>query len=88
MTTDTRCGKSWTGKRIEHCTVCHETFSGTSAGDKHRTGAHGKDRRCRTAEEMVDLGMEQNVRGVWTTGGDSPWSTRGGTEDEYLGETA
>ena len=74
-----RCGASWSGHRIEHCTVCHQSFSGTTAGDKHRTGEHGvKDgpnrRRCRTSDEMRDLGMAQNDRGIWTNGGESPWA--------------
>ena len=74
MTTDATCGKSWTGKRMEHCKVCHETFSSTIAGDKHRTGQHGIDRRCLTASEMDEKGLRRNARGVWTLGGTSPWS--------------
>lgn len=30
------CGKSWTGMKMEHCKVCHQTFNDTRAGDKHR----------------------------------------------------
>lgn len=76
-TTCTACGKSWGGLRAEHCTVCHETFSGTTAGDRHRTGDHavfvGPDRRrCLTADEMRDKGLEQNTKGIWTNGGDFP----------------
>jgi len=52
---------------------CHQTFTGTTAGDMHRTGDHaifeGTDRRrCLTADEMREKGMAQNDRGVWTTG--------------------
>jgi hypothetical protein len=75
MTTCT-CGKSWTGKRLEHCTVCHETFTGTSSGDKHRTGDYfPSTRRCLSHDEMRAKGMAQNARGVWTNGGTSPWAT-------------
>lgn len=74
MKTTCTCGKSWTGFRMEHCTVCHETFSGTTAGDKHRTGDHNtysgpSRRRCLSGAEMRKRGMEQNARGVWTNGG-------------------
>lgn len=79
-TANCACGARWTGLRIEHCTECHETFSGSTSGDRHRIGehhiTHGPDRRrCRTPEEMRKLGMEQNSRGQWTNGGTSPWST-------------
>ena len=74
-----QCGRSWSGLRPEHCKVCHQTFSGTTAGDKHRTGDHGvkegsNRRRCRTSDEMRDLGMAQNDRDIWTNGGESPWA--------------
>ena len=79
MTTCQRCGTSWSGLRLEHCTECHQTFTGTTAGDKHRTGKHDvwtgpERRRCRTADEMRDLGMRQNDRGHWGMGGTSPWA--------------
>lgn len=65
--------------RIEHCAACHQTFTGTSSGDRHRTGDHAislgpKRRRCLTPEEMRAKGMTQNARGQWTNGGTSPWA--------------
>lgn len=65
-----QCGATWTGLRIEHCNACHETFTGTSSGDKHRTGRYdtttGPDRRrCLSPSEMDDLGMARNKRGQW-----------------------
>jgi hypothetical protein len=79
MSAECRCGKTWTGLRIEHCTACHETFSGTTSGDRHRVGDSaiysGPDRRrCLTPDEMREKGMTQNARGVWTNGGTSPWA--------------
>ena len=69
------CGARWTGRRIEHCTECHETFTGSSSGDKHRVGEFVPDtRRCLTSDEMRAKGMEQNARGQWTSGGTSPWA--------------
>lgn len=54
------CGAAWSGTKIEHCTVCHKSFSSTAPGDMHRTGEHGvtegpNRRRCRTTEEMLEL---------------------------------
>lgn len=60
------CGKTWTGTQPEHCTVCHETFGGTRAGDLHRVGSYsapGDPRRCL---DPTDLGMSLNARGIWT----------------------
>lgn len=57
--------------------MCHQTFSGTSAGDMHETGEHGvregpNRRRCLTPDEMRALRthsgnprLVQNSRGVW-----------------------
>lgn len=86
MSTTCHCGATWTGYRIEHCTACHETFTGTTAGDKHRTGQHhlstGPDRRrCLTVEEMREKGMAQNARGQWTNGGTSPWVLANGDDE-------
>lgn len=75
--TNCKCGAKWSGHRIEHCPSCHETFTGTSAGDRHRTGDHalstGPDRRrCLSADEMRERGMRQNERGQWGNGGEMP----------------
>jgi hypothetical protein len=68
-----KCEATWTGSRIEHCTVCHETFTGATSGDMHRVGDHavfeGPDRRrCLSVEEMTEKGMTRNGRGQWTSG--------------------
>jgi hypothetical protein len=47
------------------CQGCKEYFNSTSAFDKHRVGEFGKDRRCRTTEEMTALGMGLNADGFW-----------------------
>lgn len=31
------CKARWTGTRVEHCASCHQSFTGTRAGDKHTT---------------------------------------------------
>lgn len=79
MRTTCRCGATWAGMRIEHCPACHETFTGTRAGDKHRTGDHAvfvgpERRRCLSPAEMTERGMVRNDRGVWTLGGVNPWA--------------
>lgn len=73
------CGATWTGAKMEHCAECHETFSGTRSGDRHRTGEHHifrgpLRRRCLTADEMRGKGMVQNERGVWVSKADSRYS--------------
>lgn len=68
-TTDIRCGAVWSGHRAEHCTICHETFSGSTTGDAHRVGPHDGNRRCLTGDELTALGLwaEPNQYGtpVW-----------------------
>ena len=85
-----RCGKSWRGMKLEHCMECHDTFTGSGSGDKHRTGTHGvlsgpDRRRCRTIPEMLAIGMAQNAFGHWMSsarkeGEESPESQ----EDECI----
>ncbi len=61
-----------TGKR-EHCSICHLTFSGGTAGDRHRVAAHVDHRgkrtsyrnRCMTADEMTAAGLVLGEDGVW-----------------------
>jgi len=47
------------------CQGCKEYFNSTFAFDKHRTGEHGKDRRCLTTAEMTAKGMDKNAAGFW-----------------------
>lgn len=49
------------------CQGCKEYFNSTLAFDKHRTGDHGKDRRCMTVEEMHAKKMLKNSDGFWIT---------------------
>lgn len=70
-----KCDSTIIGYRPEHCTVCHETFAGTVAGDMHRVGDHGvktgpNRRRCLTVDEMEAKGMKLGKLGYWTTGRD------------------
>lgn len=55
-----------TGQRNE-CPSCELFFNSNAAFDKHRTGDHGKDRRCMTVDEMLAKGMAQNATGWWVT---------------------
>lgn len=68
------CGDRIIGMKLEHCPMCHLTFTCTTAGDRHRVGSHGvtegpNRRRCLTPEEMLNGGMTRNTRGRWTSGG-------------------
>ena len=47
------------------CKGCMEYFNSTGAFEKHRTGQHGVDRRCRTPEEMIAKGFSLNAAGYW-----------------------
>ena len=47
------------------CPTCREYFNSNGAFDKHRTGSHGVDRRCRTPEEMQVKGMSLRKDGFW-----------------------
>lgn len=65
------CGATWHGFRVEHCTVCHQTFSGETTGNAHRVGPFnppGK-RRCLKPNKLTGLGLwiETNQYGteVW-----------------------
>ena len=54
------------GNRCQ-CAGCGLYFRSAHAFDKHRTGRHGIDRRCRTEDEMRAAGMVQNERGIWVS---------------------
>lgn len=47
------------------CAGCDELFNSTHAFEKHRTGEHGKDRRCMTRDEMLARGMVLGADGFW-----------------------
>jgi len=47
------------------CPGCGELFNSNSAFDKHRTGAHGVDRRCLTAQQMLTRGMVLGADRFW-----------------------
>ena len=55
-----------TGNRNQ-CQGCKQYFNSNTAFDKHRTGKHGVDRRCRTPQEMTEIGMLVNHAGFWIT---------------------
>ena len=49
------------------CPTCLEYFNSNKAFDKHRIGKHGLNRRCRSPEQMSELGMSLNSGGFWIT---------------------
>jgi hypothetical protein len=49
------------------CGACRELFKSTAGFDRHRTGSHGVNRRCRTPDEMTERGMSLNAKGYWIT---------------------
>jgi hypothetical protein len=65
------CGEPVSGN-AQHCACCHETFSGTAAGDRHRVGPQS-NRRCLSREEMQEKGLRKNARGVWAIASTGTW---------------
>jgi hypothetical protein len=53
------------GNKRNQCGSCSEYFNSIGAFEKHRTGQHGVNRRCRTTEEMTAIGMSLNKDGFW-----------------------
>lgn len=47
------------------CPGCSRLFNSSHAFDKHRTGEHGKDRRCMSVDEMTARGMVLGADGFW-----------------------
>ena len=62
------CGKTLRGTKVEHCTVCCETFGTTRAGDSHRKGEY-PDRSC---VDPATLGLHLDAGGVWRLPGSYP----------------
>jgi hypothetical protein len=58
--------KLLTGNRNQ-CQSCKQYFNSNTPFDKHRTGEYGVNRRCRTPEEMLSLGMSLNADEFWVT---------------------
>lgn len=72
MSASCRCGATWGGHKAEHCTACHQTFTGTTAGDAHRVGPHDGDRRCLTVAEMhASKKVHLTKRGQWASGAEA-----------------
>lgn len=63
------------------CSGCGLLFNSSRAFDKHRTGDHGKDRRCMTPDEMTAKGMVLGKDGFWR-GSAMPASVLEGISDE------
>jgi hypothetical protein len=59
-----RCPNTWRGTTASHCTVCHETFSSDSAGDRHRTGPFTHEGRVCLPPASIGLAYDA-TRAVW-----------------------
>jgi len=73
-----RCDNRWGGTSTCHCSGCHETFTGLTAFDQHRTGSHTHGtRRCLPPAEagLQDAGRHYPC---WGNPGDGTkwWGTR------------
>ena len=71
------CGARWAGLNTNHCTSCHNTFTGIAAFDKHRTGKHDNDtRHCLNPATvgLIDAGRNYQCWGHETT--DPRWVSK------------
>jgi hypothetical protein len=75
-----------TGSRNQ-CPSCNQYFNSNTAFDKHRTGKHGVNRRCRTTEEMTALGMLVNHAGFWITEKRNDYMDTGSSEQPDANES-
>src|SRR5487761_2044910 len=55
-----------TGSRNQ-CPTCGKGFNSVTAFEMHRVGKFGVDRRCATAQEMLEMGMILPAHGFWVT---------------------
>lgn len=72
MITHAVCGREWSGRSRSHCPACHETFSGESAADKHRTGRYGGERRCLLPSEAGLIAKPKPWGTLWALPGSVP----------------
>jgi hypothetical protein len=68
MTTCNGCASTWSGLSVCHCSICHRTFTGLSAFDKHRL----RGQCCNPA----DRGLVRIVRQAWAGWGSAREDTR------------
>jgi hypothetical protein len=57
------CGKEWAGARAAHCGGCHETFSGVTLFDAHRSLKGGEHGSCADPATMAGVELRD---GVWS----------------------
>ena len=55
------------GGSRNQCQGCKQYFNSNKGFDRHRIGAYGVNRRCRTTEEMLKKGWSINADGFWIT---------------------
>ena len=53
------------GGSRNQCQGCKQYFNSQRVFDRHRTGPYGGGRRCRTTEEMLEVGMLILDSGFW-----------------------
>ncbi len=69
-----RCNNRWGGTSTCHCSGCHETFTGLTAFDQHRTGSHTHStRRCLPPAEAGLQDARRNYPCWGTPGNGTEW---------------
>lgn len=77
MFTCSGCTNAWGGTAMAHCPTCHETFSGITGFDRHRSNG-----RCR---KPGSVGLELRTNGaapVWAFPTDIDYNERFGRSGE------
>lgn len=71
MTKCKSCAKTWTGLRIAHCALCHQTFTTPANFDRHRAGrkTHGVKLAAGECHAGDVCGLVLNDRGQWAMPG-------------------
>lgn len=69
-----KCGSWWTGNAISHCAACCETFSSTTAFDRHQSKTE-PGQTCRKPETAGLVPVAKPYGTLWSLpGSDSDWT--------------
>lgn len=71
-----RCTNRWSGRNTMHCGGCHQTFTGLTAFDQHRTGNHAHGTRTCLQPQNAGLTRTNRAYPCWgqPNDGKNPYS--------------
>ncbi|WP_420873284.1 hypothetical protein [Mycobacterium marinum] len=59
------CTGEFSGLKTAHCSICHATFTTTTAFDRHRTGSYSNNNRRCLPPESVGLTITNRSYPCW-----------------------